>query len=113
MDLDGRAVQRQNLDRYGDYPLLLERRKHPLQHAALRPAVGLFVYAVPVAVPCGQRPPLAPVFGHIQQRPDKREVPPLDVPALYRQVSLDSVELLCCQCHVQTLAHRDISVNTT
>jgi hypothetical protein len=72
---------------------LLQLLEHPVEHAALGPAVHARVDGVPVAKALGQAAPLATEFGNVQDGVQHTQIGQADVAALCRQAVLDLREL--------------------
>ena len=88
MNLDRGAVQRNHLKFDGDYLLLLQAGKDPIQHARLGPTIHARIDRVPISQGFRQPPPFATMLSHIE----------------------NSVEdLLIAQAHIATLARQAVS----
>jgi hypothetical protein len=99
MDLHDGAVQPQGLHFDPDDLLFLQRREDAVQDTRFRPPVHPRIDRVPPAKPLGERPPLAPVLGHIQNGVQHVQVGQLHVPALRRKTMLNPPKLLFRDCH--------------
>jgi hypothetical protein len=105
MHLDDRAVQRDgfDLDAHDLGPLQL--LEHPIEHAALGPAVHARVDGVPVAEPLGQAAPLAAVLGHVQDGVQHLQVRQTDVASLQGKALFDLGELSFGDLHPRSVCH--------
>ena len=84
MNLHNRAIQTDRLDLDTDELLLLQLLEHPIEHAALRPAIHARIDRVPVAEPLRQSAPLTAVLGYVENRVDHLEIVMRDVAAVSR-----------------------------
>ena len=90
---------------------LLQRIKNTLYYAIFTPSFKSLVNAIPFAVFLWKCPPLAPIFGNIQDSVDKCVIVDFYIPTLNRKILFDSCVLRFCNIHVFIISYFDISVN--
>ena len=111
MYLDDRAVQRHRLQLDLNDLLLLQPRKHPIQHARLAPAIHARIDRVPVPKATGQSAPFAPLFGDMQDGIDYLEVAQAHIASLARQAVCNPAVLGFGDLHLVTLPGNREEVN--
>ena len=84
---------------------LLQLLEHPIEHAALGPAIHARIDRVPIAEPLGQTAPLAAVLGHIQDGVEHVQIRQADVAALHRQAVLDPRVLRFGDFHLRSMPY--------
>src|SRR5512139_1908656 len=94
MDFDDGTVQAHRLELDAYDLSMLQLLEHPIEHAALGPAIHAGVDGVPVAEAFGQAAPLAAVLGYVQDGIDHAQIRMVDVAALLGQAVLDLAVLL-------------------
>jgi hypothetical protein len=104
MYLHDGAVQGHRLDSDTHDLSMLQLGKHPIQHAALRPAIHAGVDRVPVAEPLGQATPLAALLGHVQDRVQHLQVGQAHIAALRGQAVLDHAVLRFADFHPRSIS---------
>ena len=90
---------------------LLQRIKNTLYYAIFTPSFKSLVNAIPFAVFLWKCPPLAPIFGNIQDSVDKCVIVDFYIPTLNRKILFDSCVLRFCDIHVFIISYFDLSVN--
>ena len=75
---------------------LLQRIKNTLYYAIFTPSFKSLVNAIPFAVFLWKCPPLAPIFGNIQDSVDKCVIVDFYIPTLNRKILFDSCVLRFC-----------------
>ena len=90
---------------------LLQRIKNTLYYAIFTPSFKSLVNAIPFAVFLRKCPPLAPIFGNIQDSVDKCVIVDFYIPTLNRKILFDSCVLRFCDIHVFIISYFDLSVN--
>lgn len=90
---------------------LLQRIKNTLYYAIFTPSFESLVNAIPFAVFLWKCPPLAPIFGNIQDSVDKCVIVDFYIPTLNRKTLFDSCVLRFCDIHVFIISYFDLSVN--
>ena len=93
------------------YFFLLQRIKNTLYYAIFTPSFKSLVNAIPFAVFLWKCPPLAPIFGNIQDSVDKCVIVDFYIPTLNRKTLFDSCVLRFCDIHVFIISYFDLSVN--
>src|ERR1700732_4440403 len=93
MHLDCGTVQADGFDLDADNRSMLQLRKSPIEHAALRPAIHSGVDGVPVAESPGQTAPFATLLGNEQDRVQDSQIGQAHIAALGRQTVLDQAVL--------------------
>ena len=112
VDLAGRAVHREDLHVDPEDPLLLQGAEDALDDAVLAPPLEALVDAVPLAEPLGERPPLAPVLGDVEDGAHEFVVVYLHVPPLDGEKLLYLGELFSREFHDPIIAFLLRCVNT-
>ena len=105
VDLAGGAVHRQHLHLHPEYPLPLQGAEGAPDDAVLAPPLEPLVDAVPLAELPGERPPLAPVLGYVEDGPHEFVVVYLHVPPLDGEVLLDLCKLFAREFHVEIIEY--------
>ena len=100
------TVQGHRFDLDTDDLILLQLREHPIQHAALGPAIHAGVDGVPVAEPLGQAAPFATLLGDIQDRLQHPQIGQAHVAALSRQTVLDQAVLRVGDFHPRSISQK-------
>src|SRR5487761_1087052 len=100
MHLDRCGIEREGLDLDAHDLLQLQFLEHPVEYAALRPAVHPGIDGVPVAEPLRQPTPLAAMLRHIQQSVEQLQVGKAHIAALYRQAVFNLCVLLFGDFHL-------------
>jgi hypothetical protein len=68
VNLAGSAVKRKDFNRNGDDLLGLQSGENPLYDTVFSPPFEASVHRIPIAELFWQTPPLATIFGHVQNR---------------------------------------------
>ena len=106
MHLDCGTVQSHGFDLDADDLILLQLREHPIQHAALGPAIHAGVDGVPVAEPLGQAAPFAALLGDVQDGIQNPQVGQAHVAALSRKTVLDQAVLRVGDFHPRSISQK-------